>query len=57
MWAPINRTIFRRTSTYALVVSLGTFLFEPLFESVTEGIFKRINKGKLWDDIKENYGA
>ncbi|XP_047524648.1 cytochrome b-c1 complex subunit 9 [Pieris napi] len=55
MWATINRAVFKRTSTFALVVMGGTFFFERTFEIASVSIFESINKGKLWKDIKHKY--
>ncbi|KPJ11617.1 Cytochrome b-c1 complex subunit 9 [Papilio machaon] len=55
LWSALNRNVFKRTSTFALVVAGGTFFFERTFEVISVGIFESINKGKLWKDIKHKY--
>ncbi|CAG9791565.1 unnamed protein product [Diatraea saccharalis] len=55
LWATLNRTVFKRTSTFALAVASGTFFFERTFDVASQAIFEHINKGKLWKDIKHKY--
>ncbi|KAL0818389.1 hypothetical protein ABMA28_008862 [Loxostege sticticalis] len=55
MWATLNRNVFKRTSTFALAIASGTFFFERTFDLVSNTLFERINKGKLWNDIKDKY--
>ncbi|XP_034236781.1 cytochrome b-c1 complex subunit 9 [Thrips palmi] len=47
--------LFKRTSTFALTVAVGAFVFERSFDALTTTIFDRINEGKQWKDIKKNY--
>lgn len=47
--------ILRRSSTLGLSVVVAAFFFERAFDVVTDGIWEGLNRGKLWDDIKENY--
>lgn len=49
--------LFKRTSTLALTVAVGAFAFERTFDVIANGIFDKINEGKQWKDIKQNYGA
>ncbi|XP_047999185.1 cytochrome b-c1 complex subunit 9-like [Leguminivora glycinivorella] len=53
--ASLNRSLFKRTSTFLLVVAGGTFFFERTFDLVAVSIFESINKGKLWKDIEAKY--
>ncbi|KOB74830.1 Ubiquinol-cytochrome c reductase complex 7.2kDa protein [Operophtera brumata] len=55
VWGTLNRTVFKRTSTFALAVAAGTFFFERTFELASVGLFESINKGKLWKDIAHKY--
>ncbi|XP_014211144.1 cytochrome b-c1 complex subunit 9 [Copidosoma floridanum] len=47
--------LFKRSSTMALTIIGGAFIFERTFDLATDKIFRAYNKGKLWDDIKHNY--
>ncbi|KAK3933397.1 Cytochrome b-c1 complex subunit 9 [Frankliniella fusca] len=47
--------LFKRTSTLALTVVVGAFVFERSFDVLIDGIFDKINEGKQWKDIKKNY--
>ncbi|XP_025837548.1 cytochrome b-c1 complex subunit 9 [Agrilus planipennis] len=51
----LNNAIFKRTSTFALVVVGSVFFFERAFDVVADSIFDKINEGKLWKHIKHNY--
>nr|BAN21346.1 unkown protein [Riptortus pedestris] len=51
----LYNTIFKRTSTYTLAMVTGAFLFERTFDLGTEVLFERLNEGKLWKHIKNNY--
>ncbi|XP_041972592.1 cytochrome b-c1 complex subunit 9 [Aricia agestis] len=55
LWSTLNRNVFKRTSTFAVVVAGGAFFFERTFDLVSVSIFESINKGKLWKDIKHKY--
>ncbi|CAD0204248.1 unnamed protein product [Chrysodeixis includens] len=55
MWATLNRSVFKKTSTFFLAATLGTFFFERTFEVASVAIFESLNKGKLWNDIKHKY--
>ncbi|XP_043487513.1 cytochrome b-c1 complex subunit 9 [Polistes fuscatus] len=47
----------KRSSTYAITIIGGTFIFERAFDLVSNKMFEAINKGKLWKDIKHKYEA
>ncbi|KAE8739963.1 hypothetical protein FOCC_FOCC014535 [Frankliniella occidentalis] len=47
--------LFKRTSTMALTVIVGAFVFERSFDVLTNTIWDKINEGKQWKDIKKNY--
>lgn len=51
----IYKLLFKKTSTYYLTGITLAFFFERTADLLAETIFKQINKGKLWDDIKKNY--
>jgi ubiquinol-cytochrome c reductase subunit 9 len=45
-------TLGKRTSTYALTIVGGAFLFERVFDQGADYIFESINRGKLFKHIK-----
>ncbi|XP_015190927.1 PREDICTED: cytochrome b-c1 complex subunit 9 [Polistes dominula] len=45
----------KRSSTYAVTIITGTFIFERAFDLASNKMFESINKGKLWKDIKHKY--
>ncbi|XP_076279528.1 ubiquinol-cytochrome C reductase complex subunit oxen [Lasioglossum baleicum] len=47
--------IFKRSSTFTMAIIAGSFFFERSVDLFSDNLFKSINKGKLWDDIKHNY--
>ncbi|XP_072752674.1 cytochrome b-c1 complex subunit 9 [Anoplolepis gracilipes] len=47
--------VLRRTSTFTAVILASAFVFERSFDLAAEKIFDTINKGKLWDHIKDKY--
>ncbi|KAL3857740.1 hypothetical protein ACJMK2_012380 [Sinanodonta woodiana] len=49
----IYQTLFRRTSTFALTIVVGTLFFERAFDEGTGYIFDRINAGKQYKDLKK----
>ncbi|KAK4878477.1 hypothetical protein RN001_010983 [Aquatica leii] len=51
----INNLLFKRTSTFLLTVAACTFFFERTFDGSTEYLFEKLNEGKLWKHIKQNY--
>ncbi|XP_012250639.2 cytochrome b-c1 complex subunit 9 [Athalia rosae] len=51
----LYNVVCRRTSTFALVIIGGTFVFERGYDVVTRSIFDSINRGKQWKDIKHKY--
>ncbi|XP_059608800.1 cytochrome b-c1 complex subunit 9 [Phlebotomus argentipes] len=51
----LYKSVFRRTSTYAVGVLVSAFFFERAFDLGSETLFRQVNKGKLWDDIKHKY--
>ncbi|XP_067014817.1 cytochrome b-c1 complex subunit 9 [Anabrus simplex] len=51
----VYKTLFRRTSTFALTVIAGAFVFERSFDLGSEYVFESINRGKLWHHIKDRY--
>ncbi len=55
LWSTLNRTVFKRTSTFAVAIAGGAFFFERTFDVASQAIFENINKGKLWKDIKHKY--
>ncbi|XP_073948199.1 ubiquinol-cytochrome C reductase complex subunit oxen [Choristoneura fumiferana] len=55
MFGALNRSVFKRTSTFLLVVAGGSFFFERTFDLVAVSIFESINKGKLWKDVQHKF--
>ncbi|XP_074642953.1 cytochrome b-c1 complex subunit 9-like [Tubulanus polymorphus] len=51
----IYKAVFRRSSTLALSVVAGVFLFERGVDVGGDYIWNSINRGKLWEHIKDNY--
>ncbi|XP_066459884.1 cytochrome b-c1 complex subunit 9 [Eleutherodactylus coqui] len=51
----VYRSVFRRTSTFALSIVLGVVLFERAFDQGADLLFERLNQGKMWKHIKHNY--
>ncbi|XP_061400543.1 cytochrome b-c1 complex subunit 9 [Musca vetustissima] len=51
----IYNTLFKRTSTFAVVVIGSAFFFERALDVASESFFESVNKGKLWKDIKHKY--
>ncbi|KOC68056.1 Cytochrome b-c1 complex subunit 9 [Habropoda laboriosa] len=47
--------IFKRSSTFAVAILVGSFFFERSFDLISDQIFENVNKGKLWKDIKHKY--
>ncbi|XP_026333780.1 cytochrome b-c1 complex subunit 9 [Hyposmocoma kahamanoa] len=55
MWSKLNRALFKRTSTFLVVIAGGAFVFERTLDLGAQAIFESLNKGKLWKDIKHKY--
>ncbi|XKL64689.1 hypothetical protein PGB90_004775 [Kerria lacca] len=51
----LYQLIFKRTGTMVLTAVLGGIILETAIDNISEAIFFKYNKGKLWDDIKHNY--
>ncbi|CAG9767580.1 unnamed protein product [Ceutorhynchus assimilis] len=51
----IYNTLFKRTSTFALIIVGSAFFFERGFDLGCDTFFDSYNKGKQWKDIKGNY--
>ncbi|CAB0038850.1 unnamed protein product [Trichogramma brassicae] len=51
----VYNLLLKRSSTFAVTMLASAFFFERTFDMVSDGIFRSINKGKLWDDIKHKY--
>uniref|UniRef100_T2M465 Complex III subunit 9 n=1 Tax=Hydra vulgaris TaxID=6087 RepID=T2M465_HYDVU len=47
--------LFKRSSTFAVTIIVGAFLFERTFDPIMDGIWERRNQGKLWNHIKSKY--
>ncbi|XP_053136058.1 cytochrome b-c1 complex subunit 9 [Hemicordylus capensis] len=51
----VYSVLFRRTSTFALTIVVGTLIFERAFDQGADALFDHLNKGKLWKHIKHKY--
>lgn len=51
----VYNVLFRRTSTFAVTIVAGAFLFERAFDPFMDGIWERNNQGKLWKHIEHKY--
>ncbi|XP_068127597.1 cytochrome b-c1 complex subunit 9 [Hyperolius riggenbachi] len=49
------RSLFRRTSTFALTLVVGAVVFERAFDQGADALFEHLNQGKLWKHIKHRY--
>ncbi|KZC12913.1 PREDICTED: cytochrome b-c1 complex subunit 9 [Dufourea novaeangliae] len=52
---PIYNVLFKRSSTFALTILVGSFIFERGLDVISNNIFDSVNKGRLWKDIKSKY--
>lgn len=41
----LYNTLFKRTSTFALTIALGAFVFEAAIDETSKAIFNSINRG------------
>ncbi|CAG0883635.1 unnamed protein product [Cyprideis torosa] len=48
----IYRAVFKRSSTFALSIAVGCFIFEKAVDDGCDAFFDWWNKGKLWKDIE-----
>lgn len=51
----IYNTFFRRASVFTATIFAGAFAFELLFDSVTDGAWDAVNRGRQWKDIRGKY--
>ncbi|XP_034951254.1 cytochrome b-c1 complex subunit 9 [Chelonus insularis] len=47
--------LFKRTSTMALTIIAGAFVYERTVDLGSDMLFENYNKGKLWKDIAHKY--
>ncbi|XP_043595351.1 cytochrome b-c1 complex subunit 9 [Bombus pyrosoma] len=47
--------LFKRSSTFTLSILAATFFFERGFDMIGDKIFDKVNEGKLWKHIKQQY--
>ena len=45
--AKLYKSVFQRSSTYALAIITGAFFFERSFDLVADGIWNEMNKGVI----------
>ncbi|XGW18562.1 hypothetical protein V3C99_002849 [Haemonchus contortus] len=48
----VYQNITRRFSTLFLAASVGAFVVNYTFDTITDTIWDRVNAGKQWKDIK-----
>jgi len=53
----LYQRVFRRSSTFALTCVVGAVFFERAFGQLTETIWKRQNRGKLYSDVRAKWDA
>lgn len=51
----VYNLLFKRSSTFTLVIITSSFMFERAVNLFTDKMFDSINKGKQWKDIKHQY--
>ncbi|KAF8537688.1 cytochrome b-c1 complex subunit 9 [Trichophaea hybrida] len=51
----IYNTLFRRNYVFVGTVFASAFTFEMFFDSVSDKIYDRLNKGRQWKDIRHRY--
>ncbi|XP_072271387.1 cytochrome b-c1 complex subunit 9 [Pyxicephalus adspersus] len=51
----VYRTLFRRSSTFALTIVVGVVVFERAFDQGADALFEHLNQGKMWKHIKHQY--
>ncbi|RKP10501.1 ubiquinol-cytochrome c reductase subunit 9 [Thamnocephalis sphaerospora] len=49
--------LFRRNSVFLAGIFASAFVVEIAFDGVSDRIWRNINKGRTWDDIKDRYTA
>ncbi|KAK5982293.1 Ubiquinol--cytochrome-c reductase subunit 9 [Trichostrongylus colubriformis] len=50
--ALVYRSITRRFSTLFLAASVGAFVVNYTFDTITDAFWDKVNVGKQWKDIK-----
>ncbi|KAI8049703.1 cytochrome b-c1 complex subunit 9 [Syncephalis plumigaleata] len=50
-------SVFRRNSVFLTSIFVGAFAFEIGYDGLTDRIWRRLNEGRTWDDIKDRYTA
>ncbi|RKP28103.1 cytochrome b-c1 complex subunit 9 [Syncephalis pseudoplumigaleata] len=48
-------TLFKRNSVFLTGIFAGAFAFEVGYDGLTDRIWRRLNEGRTWDDIKDRY--
>ena len=57
MLGNLYNAVFRRSSTYGIVIVAGAFMFERFFDPFVDGLWSRQNQGKLWDHLAPKLAA
>jgi len=53
----LYQSIFKRTSTFTLACILGAVFFERAFAQGTDALWLRMNRGKLYSDVRKRWDA
>ncbi|KEF63836.1 ubiquinol-cytochrome c reductase subunit 9 [Exophiala aquamarina CBS 119918] len=52
-----HSAIFRKNAAFLTTVFVGAFAFEMAFDTATDAVWDRINRGRQWKDIKHKFMA
>ena len=48
----VYQRFFRKTSTFVVVIGVGAIFGDRLVDVFAEGLFSKINEGRLWKDVR-----
>ncbi|KAJ3056057.1 hypothetical protein HK097_008294 [Rhizophlyctis rosea] len=51
----VYNLFFRRSSSFMFTVFAGAFVFEAAFDTVADGAWDYMNRGRQWKDIRHKY--
>lgn len=49
----IYEKLFRRTTTFAIVIAVGAIIGDRMVDGLAESIFSKLNEGRLWKDVRK----
>lgn len=49
------QNVFRRSSSFVGFIIVGALVTEAITNTVSDGLFHTINRGKMWKDVKHKY--